>query len=317
MDVLSDAITVMRAGRPHANRHELFAPWGMRFTDEFGGAFHIVLQGSCWLLPSDNAAPIQLGVGDVAFLYGAGAHALADSPTSPLTEFDLRHQGVWPSGDGAPTVLLCGAYLLDGSTAHPLLSEVPPIVHMPARIGRHPSLRAAVELLGGELERPRPGAEAIVPALLDTLLLYILRAWFEEQAESPAATGWSMALADPAITAALTAIHHAPERQWTVAELGATAGLSRAAFASRFTALVGRPPLTYLTWWRMTIAAHLLRESDTPLRVVARQAGYSSDIAFAAAFKREYGITPGRYRVADEATRRAESTPMTAIEIPQ
>jgi len=295
MDVLSDAITVMRAGRPHANRHELRAPWGMRFTDEYGGAFHMVLQGSCWLLP-DGAPPIQLGVGDVVYLHGAGAHGLADSPTGPLTTFDLRHQGVWPSGNGALTVVLCGAYLLDSSRTHPLLAEVPPVVHMPARIGRHPSLRAAVDLLGGELERPRPGGEAVVPALLDTLLLFILRAWFEERAEDPAATGWTTALTDSGINAALTAIHHAPDRRWTVAELGAEAGLSRAAFAGRFTSLVGRPPLTYLTWWRMTIAARLLRETDTPLRAVARQSGYSSDVAFAIAFKREYGIAPGRYR---------------------
>lgn len=302
MDVLSDAITAMRAGRPHSNRHELCAPWGMRFTADAGGAFHVVLQGSCWLLPPDGAPPIQLGVGDVVFLHGAGTHGLADSPTSPLVEFDLRHQGVWPSGDGASTVVMCGAYLLDGSRTHPLLSEVPPVVHLPARIGRHLSLRAAVDLLGSELERPLPGAGAVIPALLDTLLAYILRAWFEERAEDPAATGWTMALADPAISTALTAIHGAPDRQWTVAELGARAGLSRAGFASRFTAQVGRPPLTYLTWWRMTIAARLLRESNTPLRAVARQAGYSSDVAFAAAFKREYGITPGRYRTTNRLT---------------
>jgi AraC-like DNA-binding protein len=76
-------------------------------------------------------------------------------------------------------------------------------------------------------------------------------------------------------------------------QLGAQAGPSRAAFARRFTALAGQPPLTYLTWWRMTTAAQLLRESDAPLRVIARRAGYTSEIAFAAAFKRQYGLTPG------------------------
>ncbi len=295
MDVLSDAITVMRAGRPHANRYELYAPWGMRFPDGQGAGFHVVLQGSCWLLPPEGA-PIRLGAGDVAFLHGTGIHGIADSPTSSLVDFDPRRPNVWPRGDGVAAVVLCGAYLLDTTRAHPLLSELPPVVHLPARIGRHLSLRAALDLLGAELEQPRPGAAAAVPALLDTLLLYILRAWFEERAGDPGADGWTAALADPAVMAALTAIHTAPDRQWTVAELGARAGLSRAAFAGRFTMLVGRPPLTYLTWWRMTIAARLLRESDLPLRTVARRTGYSSDIAFAAAFKREYGITPGRYR---------------------
>jgi AraC-like DNA-binding protein len=81
-----------------------------------------------------------------------------------------------------------------------------------------------------------------------------------------------------------------------VETLGAEAGLSRAAFARRFSALVGQPPLAYLTWWRMTTAARLLRETDSPLSTVAKQTGYTSEFAFARAFKREYGTAPGGYR---------------------
>src|SRR5436190_8548094 len=94
------------------------------------------------------------------------------------------------------------------------------------------------------------------------------------------------ALTDPAISAALRDLHENPARSWTVAQLGARAGLSRAAFARRFTALVGQPPLTYLTWWRMTIAAQLLRGTDAPLAAVAARTGYTSEYAFANAFKR-------------------------------
>jgi AraC-like DNA-binding protein len=193
-------------------------------------------------------------------------------------------------------VTLCGAYQLDPARAHPLLTGLPEIVHLPARPGNRPELRAAVDLLGSELGQRRPGADAIVPALLDTLLLYILRAWFEEQSARGAAAGWAAALRDPAIAAALDSIHRDPTAPWTVEQLGIQAGLSRAAFARRFTALAGQPPLTYLTWWRMTIAAALLRDSDAPLSTVAKQAGYGSEFAFAAAFKRQYGTPPGKYR---------------------
>lgn len=79
-------------------------------------------------------------------------------------------------------------------------------------------------------------------------------------------------------------------------ELGTRAGLSRAAFARRFATLVGEPPLTYLTWWRMITAGRLLREDDTPLRLVAQRTGYTPEFAFAKAFKREYGMAPGQYR---------------------
>lgn len=81
-----------------------------------------------------------------------------------------------------------------------------------------------------------------------------------------------------------------------MAELAAKVGLSRATFAKRFTQLTDLPPLAYLTWWRMTLAAGLLRDTDRLLADIADGVGYSSAYAFANAFKRVYGIAPGRYR---------------------
>jgi AraC-like DNA-binding protein len=308
MNVLSDAVAAMRSGRPHSARVQRPAAFGRRFPPVEGAGFHVVLQGACWLIPPDGE-PIALGAGDVVFLPRGSGHGLADSPSTPLSEapvtslaeIRLGHDdesGLIDPGrsNGSGTVMLCGAYLLDRSRSHPLLGELPEVVHLPARVGRHPALRAAVDLLGVELERLRPGADGVVPALLDLLLLYILRAWFDERSDHDTASGWVAALHDPPVAAALRAIHSDPGRPWTVEELGTRAGLSRAAFARRFTTLVGQPPLAYLTWWRMTIAARLLHDSDAPLGAVARQVGYTSEFAFAHAFKREYGSAPGGFR---------------------
>jgi AraC-like DNA-binding protein len=310
MDVLSDVIAVMRTGEPRSARVHWHAPWGQRYSPVPGAGFQVILQGSCWLIPAAGE-PIALSAGDVVFLPHSGTHGLADSPSTPLAEhvcdpgdgarFEQRHAGL-PArqarqhGTSATTVTLCGAYQLDLARAHPLLTGLPEIVHLPAHPGHRPELRAAVDLLGGELGQRRPGADAIVPALLDTLLLYILRAWLEEQSALGAVTGWAAALRDPAITAALDSIHRDPAAPWTVERLGSQSGLSRAAFARRFAALVGQPPFTYLTWWRMTIAGRMLRNSDAPLSTIAKQAGYGSEFAFAAAFKRQYGTAPGKYR---------------------
>jgi AraC-like DNA-binding protein len=296
VDVLSDAVTAMRTGEPHSRRTRLAGPFARRFPAVAGAGFHVVLQGSAWLHPG-GGDPVELRVGDVAFLPHGGAHGLADDPTTPLPReaSDLPLSG---SGDdaapGASTVLLCGAYLLQ--RAHPVLDELPELVHLPTTVGRHPGLRAAVDLLGAELDRPRPGADAMITALLDVLLLQILRAWLADRAGAAQPTGWAAALADPPVAAALRAIHAEPARDWTVADLGARAGLSRSAFARRFAALVGRPPLAYLTWWRLTLAARRLRAGDAPLAAVAREVGYGSEFAFAAAFKREFGTPPGAYR---------------------
>ncbi|MEV0148215.1 MULTISPECIES: AraC family transcriptional regulator [unclassified Nonomuraea] len=303
MDVLSDVVALMRSGQPRSARVAWRAPWGQRFPAVPGSAgFQVILQGSCWLVPP-SGGPVALGVGDVVFFPHGHGYGLADAPSTPLAEpvcDPLEDAELFVSDsvghDGPTTVTLCAGYRLDARHAHPLLRELPETIHLPARLGRHPELRAAVDLLGNEVGNPRPGADTIVLALLDMLLLYILRAWLEEPAAPAGATGWASALTDPAVGAALDALHRAPARPWTVQTLAAQAGMSRATFSRRFAALVGRPPLTYLTWWRLTVAAGLLRASDAPLGEVASRVGYTSEFAFANAFKRQYGIAPGKYR---------------------
>ena len=190
-------------------------------------------------------------------------------------------------------MLLGGTYDLGGARPHPLFADVPDVVHLPARVGVASEVRAVVDLLGAELDRDLPGTSAATPALLDLLLLYALRAWFEAP---QAPSGWARASRDPDLSVALRLIHDRPQHPWTVAELAARCNLSRAAFARRFTELTGQPPLTHLTWWRMTLAARLLRAGDSPLSAIAEQVGYGNEYAFSKAFRRELGVAPSRYR---------------------
>lgn len=102
--------------------------------------------------------------------------------------------------------MLCGAYLLDRSILHPLLGELPDVIHLPARIGTESMLRNAIDLLGTELgAQRRAGSEAAIPALIDLLLIYILRSWFESGSVQH---GWGDALRDPSTAVALGVIHH-------------------------------------------------------------------------------------------------------------
>jgi AraC-like DNA-binding protein len=312
MDVLADALLAMRTGRARSARTEARAPWAFRSPEFMGTAFHVVLQGACWLLtPSSGTAPLALGPGDVVFLRRGGAHVLADHPASPLREFaPQRDDSASPighvrfDGPGAASVLLCRAYHLDVARPHPLLNELPDVFHLPARPAQHPELRGLIDLLYHELGDSHPGRDAIVPALVDAMLLYILRAWVEQSVRAGAPSGWAAALMDPAIGKALERVHAEPARRWTVEDLAATASLSRSVFARRFTDLIGHPPLGYLTWWRMTIAGRMLRDSTEPLASVARRVGYSSEFAFAKAFRREFGLAPGQYRRGGPASAR-------------
>ncbi|AGZ40024.1 AraC family transcriptional regulator [Actinoplanes friuliensis] len=287
MDVLSDVLAVLRTGRPQSMLLGHDAPWGQEFAEVPGAmGFQVILRGECWLLPPGGSEPVRLSPGDVVFRPHGRAHALVSAP------------GIVPEPCSAPVarpagqeiVTLCGAYEIDPVRTHPLVHDLPEWIHLAPT----DELRSAVSLLTAELEQPRLGTGAAVPALLEMLLLYLLRCWYAGQ---PAATtGWVAALNDPVTSAALHAMHEQPGEPWTVASLAARAGLSRAPFARRFTALVGRPPLGYLTWWRMTVAARLLRSSDATVATVAHRVGYASEFAFATAFRRHHGTAPGRYR---------------------
>lgn len=137
------------------------------------------------------------------------------------------------------------------------------------------------------------------------LLVYLIRAWLDDHGD----LGWSRALRDRGITAVLEAMHGAPDRPWRIEDLAAEAGLSRTTLTRKFTDLVGQAPMTYLTQWRMTLAARLLQETDLGLAAVARRVGYASPFAFSHAFKREFGVAPGRYRSPRGETRGQESRP--------
>jgi AraC-like DNA-binding protein len=297
MDVVSDAISAVRLGQPSSNRLRVGGSWCTRLAPYDGAGFHVALTGGCWLLP-DGGEPVLLGPGDAVLLPHGTGHVIADSPADPVTvaravPFDryLASGPHTPPASGG-VELLCGKYRLDRSRVHPLLAELPDVVHLPNRVGRHPELRSAVDLLGRELENVRPGSCLAVPSLLDLLLIYLVRAWLAEGDGG----AWSAVLGDPVTAAALRALHTDPAAPWTNDRLAAEAGVSRPTLARRFTTLVGRSPMAYLTWWRLTYAATLLRDTDDPLATVAQQVGYAGPYAFSHAFNREFGTTPGRYR---------------------
>ncbi len=302
LDLIGDAVAAMRTGRPQVARALLHAPWGLRFPAAGAIGVQVILKGSAWLTGPGGGDPVALGAGDLALIRRHASHALSDDPATALWDADYETHvpaDHWPADGSAldpasgGTVLMGGTYDLAGARAHPLFADLPDVVHLPARVGAASEVRAVVDLLGAELDRDLPGTSAATPALLDLLLLYALRAWFEAP---QAPSGWARASRDPALSVALRLIHDHTQHPWTVAELADRCNQSRAAFARRFTELTGQPPLTHLTWWRMTLAAQQLRATSDPLSTIAARIGYSSEYAFSKAFRRELGVAPSRYR---------------------
>ncbi len=155
-------------------------------------------------------------------------------------------------------------------------------------------MQALLRVLMQEFCERQPGSSSVISRLVDSLFVYVVRAWLASQPACRA--GWLGALRDPQIGAALAMMHEDPARAWTVAGVAREVGMSRAALAKRFSEHVGQPPLAYLTRWRMDLAAHQLRESEQRVYAIASRVGYESETAFSKAFSKAYGLAPSRYR---------------------
>jgi len=276
--------------------------WGLAADGIHDAGFLVVARGACWLRVGGQP-PVQLVRGDVILLPGGSPHALTSSRSGraqPARQLLAEHlpdeDGVVDLGGNGPAVhLIAGEFTFEHGQAHPLLSLLPPLLHItgaPAADGGE--LDAVVQMLAAELAEPRPGSDTVVAHLADILFVHILRAWLTTQDHGD--PSWLRALRDSQIAAALARLHAHPDRPWTIESIAAEVTMSRAAFARRFTSLVGEAPLAYLARWRLNLAAQRLRDTDLPIAAVAAQVGYGSEYSFSRAFTRFHGQPPGRYR---------------------
>ncbi len=316
MDVLTDVLEAVHLKSMIHGRLELTAPWGLRLDGGRPG-FYVVTRGTCWLEVAGVEEPLQLAGGDFVLLPKGQAHVLRDSRRTralPVAEVigncptsrkgcqpgGIRHAG----GGGALTTMVGGCFVFEDGEKNPLLVSLPPVIHVKGDGGTAVRwLEASLQFVASEMGSGQPGAETVVSRLADILFVQAVRAHLAQAGEG--AKGWLRALVDPQIGEALGLIHQRPEEPWTVESLASRVALSRSAFAARFAHLVGEPPLTYLTRWRMDKATRLLRTSHASIGEVAARVGYDAEAAFSKAFKRWIGVAPGAYRRAPEGASRA------------
>ena len=293
MDLLTLAIGSLRVGRAEARRVSGSGSWGMRYAGLPVSGFHILLRGSGFLITAAGE-PHPLKPGDIVLTPFGAEHGFSHTPCPlenlPPAVMSEDHEDPEIRAR-ADVEFLCGAYWLDHGEIHHYLRALPDVIAISPDYDRDMELRSLAELLGADVSGSRPGTETTRPALLDLLLTQILRQWLEQNGDADRSE-----ISDPAIAAALREIHAGPDKPWTVQQLSDVAKMSRTTFTKRFTTAVGKPPMAYVTGWRLTYAARLLRGNSAPLATIARQVGYSTEFAFASAFRREYGIAPGRFR---------------------
>lgn len=309
MAALDDLLGGIQAQRALISRSVMEPRWSLRIADGSPLALVTPVRGHAWIVP-DDAEPVRVGTGDVGVVCRPTAYTVADDPSCETTVV-VAPQGRFTLPDGTDitgdvraaqtarrpdpegaTVLVCGTYEARGDVSARLLSALPPQLVVPA----DDTQSWVVDALAREVGADDPGRQVVLDRMLDLTLILTLRAWFTRPGTR--APAWFRAHHDPVVGLALRLIHDDPAHPWTVAELADAAGVSRAWFARRFTAVMGEPPMSYLASWRVDRAADLLLSTDATVESIARRVGYGTAFTFSTAFTRMKGIRPSRYRSA-------------------
>ncbi|MBV1877752.1 MAG: AraC family transcriptional regulator [Pseudomonadales bacterium] len=311
-DALTDVLRTLRLQGTTYFCSYFESPWAMLEEKTDACMFHVVLEGNCWLRTDQDNPPIQLVAGDIiAFPTGAD-HWMGDELESASMPGDkvmaeilagkhpFQSSAVTKGGkennaqiSQPRTRLMCGSFSYDSSINHPLLKDLPCYILVNSRQSEGGWLKLLVDVMASETLEPAPGSAVIVDRLAEVLFVQLLRAHIQT---TPGAIRYMNALLHPQIGRALNLIHSEQQANLTVQTLGEKVGLSRTVFAEKFIQLVGISVKNYLTDWRMHKAKLALATSNRLMFSIAEMAGYSSEAAFARAFKNFFDMTPGQVR---------------------
>lgn len=319
MDALSDVLRLVRLTGAVFLDAEFTAPWcisaptGVAVCTQYMpqaqhvAVYHLVTAGSCEVKFADEA-PHHAQTGDLIVIPGGEAHLIGDdlaAPHADLARLVVQNPDDVPrvsyGGGGAVTRLICGYLACDSILFKTLLAALPRLMIIGMRDGtRGQWLASSLQFSVAEYAAPNAGASTVLAKLSELMFVEAIR----RHAESlPAGQqGWLAGLSDRFVGRALALMHSKPAHAWTVDELANDVGLSRSALGERFAAVIGQPPMQYLTRWRLQLAADLLHNSRRAIAAIAADVGYDSEAAFSRAFKRELGAAPATWRRAHLAS---------------
>ena len=305
IDALSDILYSLRfRGSTYFYKH-FYAPWGIEEPAAAGGMFHIVTDGSAWLLHGEMAAPVSLTAGDIVLFPAGMSHKLYSSENAELLNGSEVIEAVaagrppFQEGSGEGINLICGYMHYNTQGNHPFLNSLPGCIRMnQQQVPGLSHIAYLIDCLKQEMDTQTPGTTAMVDRLTEILIIQIIREHIRLNSEKQP---FFRALRDEKIGRLLSSIHQRPGDNWSVETMGAQAHMSRSSFSARFNELVGVPPMKYLTEWRMRLAGDLLSDSKLSISAIAAKVGYGSEAAFAKAFKQFYHLPPGEARRQSQA----------------
>jgi len=317
MDALSEVLKSLRLeGAVYLNA-EFSAPWcvkaehgldivrGQLANAEHVVFFHFFVEGGCKVPLADGTQALEVSAGDV-LLFPQGDRQLmgSDLQLAPVEASSLlgAHEAddndvyrIRHGGGGAVTRVVCGYLAASRSACRPLFDALPRVLRVPVGDQRETAVLHDLLRFGmRESMDGRPGAASLLAKLAELIFVQSLRRYVANL--PPEGRGWLAGVRDAHVGRTLALMHGDPGRAWTVEALAHEAAMSRSSLAERFTALIGEPPMQYLTRLRLTLAAQALRSQRDVIARIAERSGYESNAAFSRAFKREFGMSPADWR---------------------
>jgi AraC-like DNA-binding protein len=313
MDVLLEMLQTLRLNGGLFLDAEFTAPWcvsaqvGPEDCTPFTSvprhiiAYHYVTEGEL-LLKVGGQAPVTVAAGSVVVLPRNDPHVIgsalgrraisAEQLITPGPDGGLAR--IVHGGGGARTRVLCG-FLGSDMTHNPVLDILPAALTLGvAEAASAGWVESSFRFAAQELASARIQSPAILGKLAELLFMEAVRRYAESLTEE--AGGWIAGLQDPLVARALGLVHGNLRQRWTTDDLARRVGLSRSAFADRFTRVLGQPPMRYLTCYRLEQAAGQLAGSTESIARIAYGVGYESEAAFSRAFSRAYGVSPAAWR---------------------
>ena len=315
MDALSEILSGVRLNGAVFFSAEFSAPWGFStpppsyIADEFTSrtehlvVYHFLIDGGAVVRLIDGPS-VELTAGDVVIFPHGSQHHMTSGPgaVEPFPNYGIsakiKSRDLSPlraGGGGATSRFVCGYMTCDPHLCRPILNGLPPVFKVNIRADSSGKwLESSIMHLLEEIVSGHAGTEALLAKLSETLFIDTLRRYIAGLPEQQ--TGWLAGARDPIVGKSLGLMHSRIAYAWTIADLAEEVGISRSALVERFTRYLSEPPMTYLTRWRLQLAARSLEKTSRGVAEIAADIGYESEAAFNRAFKREFGQPPGRYR---------------------
>ncbi len=282
------------------------AQWTTDHEADYGGvAFQIVTYGACAIDLLELRHSVRLEAGDVAVLPHGDRHivrgqalASTDGPSTPAAPAERETQ------------LIGGRFALEQPRENFVLAALPELIVVRAAEGADAArLHRLIVAIGDELDAHRPGARAIANDLASALFMMIVRIHLDRER---AVGGLLNILAHRRAAHAVQAMLTSPGRAWTLDELADHASASRASLVRMFQKTVRMAPLEFLAELRLGLARRRLAATNLPLMQIAAEIGYRSESSFSRAFRRRFGMPPGKVRALQASRTRGRIATITS-----